>query len=122
MRVIDPGHRYQLATLDGEVNAELVFVKRLVVPGRTDAHPGVTCQEVIRALIDRVKFLDAEAPHRVNEQIIKNLRAAFVLFEARALERKVSKGLLNPEEVAVNPHDGHFEINTEIEGESNDQV
>lgn len=106
MIVVEPGHTYALKYLDAEKHVELVFVRR----DRGDLnHPGTTSQEVLQALIDRVKYCDGQLPHVNNTKIIDHLRMAFVLFEARALERKVEKGLLEPEYVSLN-EDGHFLI------------
>jgi len=110
MKVIDKGHKYSLDTLDGETEVIITFVKRLIVEGRTDSYPGTICQEVLRVLIDRVNVLNSELPHIVNEEIIQHLRMALVLFECRALERKVEKGSLKVEKVLTNPSDGHFTL------------
>lgn len=56
MKVIDPGHVYDLRSLDGEQLNRLVFVKREgpSYPGNVGHYPGTTMQEVLRALIDRL--------------------------------------------------------------------
>lgn len=107
MEIIDKGHHYRLATLDGIVDVKLLFVKRF---RGGDNHAGTTCQEVLRVLIDRTKELDKEKPWELNADIIKHLRMALVLYEARALIRSVEKGELEPEKVEVSPHDGHFHL------------
>lgn len=53
---------------------------------------GTTCQELIRVLIDRVKFLDNQKPSKYNEEILKNLRLALSGFEFRALTRDIEEG------------------------------
>lgn len=113
MKAISPGHIYDLDILDNEEPRSkliqmLTFRCSAKIHGPNRAHPGVTCQEVLRVLIDRVKYLEAEKPHEVNENIINALRIALMLFEKRALERHVIDGKLNPEEVMVNTQDGHF--------------
>ena len=105
MKIIDAGHHYQLATLDGEALVELIFVKRF---RGTHNHSGTTNQEVLRVLIDRLQTIDAEKPHPVNTRLLALYREALVLHEVRALEYKVHKGELNPEELAVSSKDGHF--------------
>lgn len=112
MKVIEPGHMYELDQLDALDGAKriLVFVKRGESP-----HSGTINQEVIRALIDRVQFLDTELPHDVNEKIIFHLRMALVLHEARALERKVERGKIEPERVECDPSDGHFCLSFEFD-------
>lgn len=108
VRVIDPGHHYSLHSLDAKESysdQELIFVKRF--RGK-DNHSGTTNQEVLRVLINRVKFLHEEKPWPLNDQILYHLRMALVLHEARALIRKVEKGELRPEDILVNEEDGHF--------------
>lgn len=106
MKVIKPGHIYELDHLDGNSTQKLYFVNRN--PGQESE--GTTNQEVLRALIDRVKFLDNQVPWELNEQIIKHLQMAIALHEARAILRKVEKGKLDIEYVELNPDDQHIRI------------
>ena len=68
MRVIDPGHRYELEILDLHFHAdwprELIFVKREgpKFPGNVGHHPGTTCQEVLRAVVDRLHYVGHQIP------------------------------------------------------------
>jgi hypothetical protein len=89
MKVIDPGHRYQLDTLDGQVDVQLVFVKREgeKFPGNMGAHHGTTTQEVLRALIDRMQYVDQQIPWRMNQDVIAMLRESIRILEFRANER-----------------------------------
>lgn len=111
MKVVEEGHIYELDQLDAPDGAKriLVFVNRGATP-----HPGTINQEVIRALIHRVKFLEAELHHDVNPRILHHLRMALVLHEGRAAERKVERGKLEPEHVVCDPADGHFRL--ELDG------
>ena len=111
MKVKVPGHVYELAYLDGHPgeHGTLSFVNR---EGDLPI-PGTQSQEVIRALIDRTHHCHHCLPHRVNEQIVYHLRMALVLHEARALERKVEKGLFMPERTLIG-HDGHFALGTQL--------
>lgn len=89
MDVIDPGHDYLLATLDGEAGKmfELRFVKRIGdnYPGNCgQPYCGTTLQEVLRALIDRARYLNRQIPCAEAEAGIGLLEAALVLFEIRA--------------------------------------
>lgn len=106
MEIITPGHLYKLSQLDGSDSEELRFVKRT----GNELWPGTINQEVIRALIDRVIFLDNQVPWSKNDEILYHLRMALVLHETRALERKVEKGELLPENVKLNSDDGHFKL------------
>ena len=104
MRTIYKGHEYLLDHLDGDSKTRLQFVQRAPL------HPpkeGVTNQEVIRAIIDRVKVLNAEVPWEGNSQILYHLRMALLLHETRAMERHVEKHGLEVEKVATD-EDGHF--------------
>lgn len=118
MRILEPGHVYELNWLDGQspiklgvdnvpdLTNVLVFVNR----EKGTEHPGTQTQEVIRALIDRTQHCDRCLRWEGNDQIIYHLRMALVLHEARALERKTIKGIINPEHVLTGP-DGHFLLN-----------
>lgn len=112
MEVIFPGHRYILDRLDEKFidSSEPSQVIQFVDRGHGHDTAGVTCQEVIRVLIDRVKFLEDELHWDRNKEIIYHLRKSLLLFEIRALERKLEKGEIAPEKFIINPEDGHFEI------------
>jgi len=94
MKTVDPGHIYMLDVLDIEADERqsaemLMFVKRQGerYPGNVSHYPGTNCQEVIRALVDRVKFLDSQLPDSRNQAILQHLREALWLFESRAAQR-----------------------------------
>jgi len=106
MRVIKPGHLYALDQLDSDVAQQLQFVQRLPFHA---PKPGVTNQEVLRALIDRVKVLNTEVPWQGNEQIIYHLRMALALHENRAVLRHIEKQQLPVEHYPTGP-DGHWVI------------
>ena len=89
MQVADPGHWYKLRSLDGGESQDLIFVKRegLGYPGNIGHHPGTILQEVWRASIERLKYVDAQISHPCNERAIACLRYALELLEKRAAER-----------------------------------
>lgn len=89
MRVADPGHVYEVDCLDGGSPQRIVFVKREGpgYPFNVGHHAGTNCQEVIRVLVDRVKYLQRQIPCAENELIIDHLRATLRLFEERAAFR-----------------------------------
>lgn len=110
MKIIEPGHIYDLNTLDQKPldprnQVILTFVNR--EPGTE--HPGTQTQEAIRALIDRTKHCDNCLRWPGNDLIIYHLRQALILHEARALQRKTEKGYIKPEEILTGI-DGHFVI------------
>ncbi len=118
MKVIAPGHIYELDNIDGNEKQRIVFVNR------EDEYPyeGVQTQEVLRMTIDvmeveidRTNHCDACLRWEGNDRIVKALseaqrqmRLALLYHEQRALERKVDKGKLKPEKIEVNPEDGHW--------------
>jgi hypothetical protein len=91
MKVLDPGHCYEMDELDKDDNltAVLQFVKRegKKYPGNIGHYPGVTSQEVLRVLIDRAKYVNAQVPDIRNLEVIKSLRTALVQLEYRARDR-----------------------------------
>jgi hypothetical protein len=90
MEVIDPGHKFRLEGYDGGEAQVLVFMKRegTGYPFNVGHHSGTNCQEVIRALIERVKYLQRQVPCDQNSQIIQLLRESLILFEDRASQRR----------------------------------
>lgn len=95
MKVIDPGHLYELYQLDQPDDGHeddpqiLMFVKRVgpEYPGNEGpAHHGVTTQEVLRALIDRMIYVENQKPYDLNEDVIRQLRACLYYLEWRAAE------------------------------------
>lgn len=110
MIVLDPGHAYRLDDLKSDSTTDFRFYKDEKLHG--NGHTGPSTQEVQRMIIDRVKFLDSEQPWRGNQQIIEHGRAIIALFEARALEQKVHKGL----EVELMPvgKDGHLVFDSSL--------
>jgi hypothetical protein len=106
MKVITPGHVYSLDHLDGPGRTLLNFVSRAPLH---EPREGVINQEVLRALIDRVQFLNSEVPWQGNAQILHHLRMALALHEARAFLRHVEKGEIQPETLPVG-RDGHMQI------------
>jgi hypothetical protein len=88
VRIIDPGHRYQLNTLDGDVNEVLTFVKRdspaEKYPGNTGHYAGTTTQEVLRACLDRIRYVNNQIPDDDNLLVIQGLRQCITALERRA--------------------------------------
>jgi hypothetical protein len=87
MKVLEPGHLYELKCLDGRDLHWLRFVKRIGpgYPGNEPpAYSGTTMQEVLRALIERSEYVNGQVPCVETESAIGLLRSALVLFEIRA--------------------------------------
>lgn len=89
MRVLDPGHRYALTHLDGDGETVLQFVKREGdgYPGNVGTSEGVTIQEVLRALIDRGKYVQDQIPCPETEMAIEHMISAVHSLEVRAARR-----------------------------------
>jgi hypothetical protein len=106
MKIIDPGHVYELDWLDGEPETayfgdpedtetpehpanRLIFIKREGpgYPGNVGSHPGTNIQEVLRVLIDRLKYLNNQIPDNHNSLALSDLREALWFLEHRAAER-----------------------------------
>ena len=91
MKTLELGHHFTLTSLDGELEQHLVFVKRvgIMYPGNgPDPHPGTTTQEVLRALIARLKYVNNQIPCAETQAAIHHLRSAILLMEIRAKRRK----------------------------------
>lgn len=110
MIVIVPGHTYDLANKENG-HQRLQFFKDL--PHSEEKVDGVLCQEVLRALIDRVLELNSQKPCHENIDIINGLRHILILFETRAargtMEKCYSRIGVNVEELPVNKN-GHIFI------------
>lgn len=96
MKVLDPGHTFELASYSGSPPDDvagfpnvLKFMKREGpgYPGNVGHYEGTNCQEVLRALISRVKYLDTQVACEHNQMVLLDLRHALWLFERRAAAR-----------------------------------
>lgn len=111
MKVVEASHIYELANkLKGKQT--LTFFKDL--PHSEDGHDGVLCQEVIRALTDRVLGLWAQKPCQESTEIIQKLREILILFEVRAakgtLEKSYSKVGMHVECLPVHSNGHIFDL------------
>jgi hypothetical protein len=86
MREIDPGHKYALRQLDSQKEQVLTFVKREgeKYPGNIGHYPGTNLQEVLRAMIARLYYLDNQQPAKENHLVIYYLRNSIRALELRA--------------------------------------
>lgn len=91
MKILDTGHVYELTQLGGGTQT-LTFVKRSDGAVQYDKEwPGVQTQEVLRALIDRTKYLDSILPCAETKDAIQHLRMTLFMYEVRAWWRKQEK-------------------------------
>lgn len=88
---VDKGHTFYLQVFDypGDAHSSLIFMKRKgdKYPGNKDSYPGTNSQEVIRALIARIKYVDNQIQDSRNQVVIWHLRECLYLMEERAAER-----------------------------------
>lgn len=117
MKVLDPGHRYELRHLDGSGSSVLQFVKRdgEGYPGNVGRCEGTNIQEVLRVLIDRIQYLNRQVHSEHNIIVIDELRGALIQLETRAAERHgrvlslTSVHEISPENIPVCDKCGHIE-------------
>jgi len=119
MKIIEPGHVYQLKIMDDDgyhdpaykMPSDLSSIEHdlLVFLNREEGHEhrGYQTQDVICALIDRTQHCDACLRWAGNDAIVFHLRMALALHECRAIQRKVQKGEIEPELMSVD-NDGHW--------------
>ena len=94
MIIHDPGHKYQLEMyngnyMSGDKDVILTFMKRegKGYPGNVGRYAGTNVQEVLRALIDRIEYLDNQIHDDRNDAILENLRRSLYMLEERAADR-----------------------------------
>jgi len=84
MIVIHPGHKYQLDILDGIGYEEITFLKRNdppeKYPGNDNAYPGTNLQEVCRALINRVQYLESQKKSYIKSTHYWTFKVCHILF------------------------------------------
>lgn len=90
-QIVDAGHVYVLPVFDGQVllGSPLTFMKREGegFPGNTGHFPGTSLQAVLRACLDRVRYLQRQIPCDNNVAIICHIGHAILELERRAAER-----------------------------------
>jgi hypothetical protein len=89
MKLLDAGHSYLVDSYDGGASQKIDFMKREgeLYPGNVGSHPGTNCQELIRVLIDRMKYLDKQIRYPGNTTMIARQRECLYIFEDRAAQR-----------------------------------
>lgn len=98
MRVIEPGHVYDLHSVDREtslIQNTIRFVRRRDDDGKllpeAQRNSGILSQELLRVLIDRTLYLNAEDPCSEDIEIVGKLRDCLRLFESRAARKTIEK-------------------------------
>lgn len=93
MKVIEPGHKYELKSSNKTAQL-LYFMKKLPPVGGKKlevVQDGTTNEEVLKVMIDRMKHLDGIIPCKENRQVIRHLEAASAALERRTADRKARK-------------------------------
>lgn len=100
MKVITPGHRYELDHFESYGLAgcpveTLQFIEKMQDPVKgapvgqlVTVHDGTTNEEVLAVLIDRMQFLQAKFPCRENAAAITKLEEALMWLNKRTADRK----------------------------------
>ena len=95
MKVLDPGHLYMLNILDAPNRASVLrFVKREGpgYPGNAGHHPGTTIQEVMRAVINRLRYVNNQIPDiHTTKSILLAEQIVFELETRAAIRHKREK-------------------------------
>lgn len=86
MKIIDPGHRYLIESVNGGPSQEIFFVKREGhnYPGNVGTQEGPITQDFLRAILDRCVYMNNQIPCAETEAVIASLRTAIMMFEIRA--------------------------------------
>ena len=93
MRVIEEGHGYELKNFERCPNPELHNALWFVKMDETGSyHNGSTNEEVLAALIDRMKYLNNKFPCRENSIVITKLEESLMWLEKRTADR-VARGV-----------------------------
>lgn len=87
MKILTPGHKYELASFEGGTPQELQFIQKEGEPLKT-VSDGTTNEEVLAMLIDRMNFLNAKMPGRENSIAITKLEEALLWLNHRTALRK----------------------------------
>ena len=108
MKVIDPGHHFQVDSYDGGKPQDIIFMKRVgkgYPANEPPAHSGTNCQELMRVVLDRTRYLNEQYKHKNNEAIIRKAQEILWLFEDRAAERhNIDQFDFRPDDIEYKPH------------------
>jgi len=94
MKVLTPGHRYELEYFEQPAGPgqTLQFIEKQPDPHGGDEmvtiNNGTTNEEVIKMLIDRLKTMQGKVPSRETAIVITKLEEALMWCEKRTADRK----------------------------------
>lgn len=92
MKVLTPGHKYELASFEGGPPQTLQFIEKQPVEEKSEelctVNDGTTNEQVLAVVIDRMKYLQDRVPCDKNKLVITRLHQALEALESRTQERK----------------------------------
>ena len=95
MKVLIPGHRYELENFEHEAlvnkkGQELQFIQKELdrLGNFVTVSNGTTNEEVLKVLIDRMQSLNAKMASRENAIVITHLETALLWLEKRTRDRQ----------------------------------
>jgi hypothetical protein len=94
MRIITPGHFYELSNFEhpGKAGQTLQFIEKTpdqIIPRQLNTlHDGTTNEEVLAVLIDRLNHMHAKFPCRENAVAITHIETALLWLNHRTANRK----------------------------------
>lgn len=96
MKVIVPGHRYEVASFENTNDQVIDFIHKQPkenAPGEfVTLCDGTTNEELLRVLINRTEFLNSQFPCRENSIAITKMQEALMWFEKRTTDR-IARGV-----------------------------
>lgn len=88
MQILVPAHKYELSSMDGTAPQVLTFIRKEQQDGKfVTVEDGTTNEEVLAAVIDRIKGLNEKAPCRENSICLTHLETALLWLEKRTRDR-----------------------------------
>jgi len=97
MNVLTPGHLYELDNHEGSGKQTIQFLQKFNSQAWS-AVEGVTNEEVIKVLIDRIIFLNSISPCRENSLAITKLEEALMWLNKRT-QNRIERGVEGKNEV-----------------------
>lgn len=93
MKILTPGHKYELANFEAtdKPGQILQFIEKVPASGTgpelTTVNDGTTNEEVIRVLVDRLNTLQAKFPCRENAVALTHLETSLLWLQKRTADR-----------------------------------
>ncbi|MGY2133641.1 Acb2/Tad1 domain-containing protein [Hymenobacter sp. HD11105] len=90
MTTITPGHTYELKSLEGGQPQTLQFIQKQMIDGQfVTVQDGTTNEEVIEALLDRLRVQSAKLPSRETALAITKFEEGLMWLELRSKNRQI---------------------------------